>query len=152
MTYDTDYMAKRRSAAVGRGDCMICCKRPKLPDRVRCGVCNELQRRANRAVYRAAHRPYEPLDEILSSPRVRVLRKLRWLDWTTTLTALDDLDVPSDERKKYIAALSHALKMGQLEARATGGTKEYRITQAGKAALRELAADYDKRLGEGVAA
>ena len=146
------YMATRRALAVSRGDCMVCCKRPKQPGRVRCKPCDDVQSRLNRAASRSSQAIYIPLDEIEIRPRVRLLRKLRWLDWTTTLTVLDALEVDPSERNKYGAALTYAVKSGCVECRTTGGTREYRITEAGRAELRRIAVNYERNLGEGVAA
>lgn len=44
-----EHQAARRQAARLRGDCGTCCKRPSLPGRFRCAVCDQAHRDGNAA-------------------------------------------------------------------------------------------------------
>ena len=130
-------------------------------NRVRCRECFNV----NRAKHRSAQRrtanggrepgdKYVPIEQILDVPRIRILRALRWFDWATTETLFDVLDVPTSkaERDRFAVTLSRASRSGDIEKRRTFGPCEFRTTAAGLATIQRACADYDQRLGEGVAA
>lgn len=146
------YLARRREAAIARGDCDRCCTRPRLLDHAQCAKCIEKRRTRERAQVEQQNE-YVPLDEILERPRVRILRQLRHHDWTTPVELLDVLDVPGkSERNRYGAALAGAVTCGLIERRDLYSTAEYRITMRGREFLRREINSYEQRLGEGVAA
>lgn len=90
-------------------------------------------------------RRYVPVDELVAATRVRVLRGLSRMDWTTAgdlFLALEiDEDSQSLERDRYAQTLSRLSRAGALVERREsaalfGGEQyEYRITERGRAEL-----------------
>jgi hypothetical protein len=81
---------------------------------------------------------YRPLDEILSSPTVRILRALRWFDWVEMADLLDALDESDDLSAARIrVTMNYLVHTGRVESTGRGkGTRHrYRITQAGRGEL-----------------
>lgn len=83
---------------------------------------------------------YKPLDEILDTPPVRILRALRWFDWATRgdlFLALDDLEPDSIRWAAHQQALVQLVKRGSIESCGRGRrtTQTYRITRSGHAEL-----------------
>ena len=142
----TAYQQARRDAARLRGDCSKCGRRSAVGGSVRCAECQAKNRRDPGDLY-------VPLDEVLAKPRIRILRQLRHHDWTIAVELLDLIGTTSaSERNRYACVLGSAVVAGLVERRDRFGTFEYRITQAGRAALRAAFDSYEQRLGEGVAA
>lgn len=159
------YQKARRDSARAAGRCALCCRRPAAAGIVRCQECADRSKALNRADYvtrrlGGAHTTrtarasgvYVPLEELLSSPRIRFLRRLRHFDWSTSDAVLEAMDVTaSDERNRFTAALRVAIRRGEIDRRRDAWTYEYRITASGRDALKQLATDYDQRLGEAAA-
>lgn len=98
-------------------------------------------------------RGYKPIDVVLAKPRVRLLRALRFFDWTSNEQLFDALGVPlfdeddRTERDAYAAALSRLVRVEMLVERREQLTKrrernglrayEYRLTDTGRAAVKE---------------
>ncbi len=96
---------------------------------------------------------YRPLDEILSIPRMRLLRGLRWFGWVTgegLFLALDVPDfVPGEDnrtRNNHTAALQTAVKKGEIIADRTEWPHRYHLTAPGRAAVTETLARYVRNL------
>jgi hypothetical protein len=112
---------------------------------------------------RASGDRYVPLDEWLERPRIKLLRALRWMDWTTSGAAYLAIGVPdfdrseNRDRDRYVSALSHLVRAGQVERRrvswqglrARASEYEYRITDRGRAELRGIAEVYARGLEVG---
>lgn len=86
--------------------------------------------------------PYVPLDEQAQSAKLRVLRRMRWMDWSNTQEIGDAMGVStthgSREGNTVQAALGRLVKDGLLEKRLLGSMRwhaDYRITKAGIAAV-----------------
>jgi len=101
---------------------------------------------------RPAPEKYLPIDEILSGLRIRTLRVLQRFDWIATETLFDILGLQEGERNACVTRIRFLAKTGCVEVDRSSWPYQYRITTAGRAALRAALNDYDQRLGEGVAA
>jgi len=91
---------------------------------------------------------------------------MRFMDWTECAEVYEALGLAegSSERGQCHTGLSRCVRDGLVDVRISKqrrndgngnrliDVREYRITQAGKDAVRAKYADYDQRLGEGVAA
>lgn len=138
------YIAERRAAARAAGNCQQCLKRPgRIVDgkrRSQCQVCIDAYTRpVSRPAKQRTLSGYQPIDETLQLPRVRLLRALRWFDWVTLHDLLDALDMDEcDDRPRW----AHKTAMHLLS---RGGFVEtlrvplvgvmYRITAKGRAEL-----------------
>jgi len=140
-----------------------------MPLRQRCRDCFNAHRTRNRTSQSRkpdAGERYVPIDDIVQMPKVRVLRAIRHMGWVEAPDLYEAMDLDDDRRirSRHHTGLSRAVAAGHVERRVctqrrTDGNGnrlievfEYRITQAGRDALRAVLADYDRRLGEGVAA
>jgi len=144
---------RRRLEARYRAAKLCPCGREPRPGFKQCARCND----AGGAKYQIK---YRPLDEVLGSTRVRLLRALTRFEWIDSLTLFEALGVPSwwtdddrmnPERGAYTQMLSRITRSGLVERRRTiergrcdgmNDSLEYRITSAGRAELASLLA-YD---------
>lgn len=95
----------------------------------------------------AEDRRYTPLDETLAMPVTRLLRALRWFDWTRPSDLYVVLELAEHEKSAYSAALSRMTKSGLVERgdHSTDGWA-YRLSDAGRAELdRRLRGEWSKR-------
>lgn len=81
---------------------------------------------------------YIPLDERLDTPRIRILRAMRWLEWTSVRDLFDLLGVAylaEDQREweAHMAQMSRMVKRGELERRGKLNAYEYKLTDKGRA-------------------
>lgn len=78
---------------------------------------------------------YQPLDAALETPRVKLLRAMRWLDWSQPRDIFDALGLSRHDAtawNTYQASLLRLVKQGLVERRAIGRqVADYRITEAG---------------------
>lgn len=75
---------------------------------------------------------YEPLDEILASPTVRVLRVMRRHDWITCETLLDVLEIEDIKGRNNISGtLQHLARQGDVAQDKSSFPRLYRIAKAG---------------------
>jgi hypothetical protein len=95
---------------------------------------------------------YEPLDELLEEPTIRILRAIARLEWCTARELFTAIDIPTDDEGRYQQQIRRLCVRGELETRASrsilgdrlrmrgpGRLYDYRITNAGRVRLaREL--------------
>ena len=75
---------------------------------------------------------YEPLDVILESPTVRVLRAIRRYDWMTMADIAEILDVRDvQSRNNLSGTIQNAARQGYIEKSSGSGLRLYRITTSG---------------------
>lgn len=83
---------------------------------------------------------YIPLDELLESPKIRLLRAIRTFEWAMSSHLMNHLSVPSRTEDKrvhdvYSQHLARLCANGLVERRGLPPNSEYRITAAGRAEL-----------------
>jgi DNA-binding MarR family transcriptional regulator len=95
---------------------------------------------------------YRPLDEILSRPRMQILRALRWFDAVTSEELLLAVNAPdydharNPERNNYTHNLRRLVKDGLVESDEAEWPYRYRITPKGRDAIRALRDNYNRAL------
>ena len=94
---------------------------------------------------------YQPLDEFLQRPGIRVLRALRWFDWVEPADLIVASGIDEDSRDNFDKALTRGVRDGHIERRremtTRGAGYVYRITAAGRARLAErIEAATDRRV------
>lgn len=138
--------AKRyRRELLAAGKCIQCKgARGDNGTKMRCRSCQDDANKAT-ATYRArvASRSTE-----LALPRVRIMRAMRFLDWSTSAEILESAGVAFVERGSYQAALSRLRKGRLVEARNPERTRavvragmqstEYQLTEQGRKAVARL--------------
>lgn len=77
------------------------------------------------------YHPYTPLESVLSSPSVRVLRAIRFFDWVYADELMVAMDATDADRDSLSTALSRLVKIGSVERNG----QRYRITADGRAEL-----------------
>lgn len=99
---------------------------------------------------------YEPIEDILARPKVRILRALRWFGWVTAadlFTALDLSDWVRNgdnrERLNYTSTLRGLVNAGRVERDGHGRGVEhaYRLTDLGRADLARMLRKYEESIG-----
>jgi hypothetical protein len=82
---------------------------------------------------------YIPIDDRLRKPSTRVLRAMRFLDWSPAKEVLEACDAPDDvrtaERSTLMSTLCRMWKRGLVEVRGVLGAREYRLTASGREAV-----------------
>lgn len=137
--------ARKRIERHKSDKCSSCRQRAPEPFRRTCSRCA-----MNRLKSRNSSTPFS-LEERMAIPRVRILRVLNRHDWVQSQELLDMAGAPSEvcdrgrggtrnplqrERNRYAQALSHLIPSLLAEHRGSAGSREYRITEAGKKYLR----------------
>lgn len=161
-----------RQRRLERGVCMYCTQ-PRVEGQKRCqqhvemnrgwqkayrtrkaaGIRVEIARKPISLSATEAH-PYKPLDELEISMRVRLLRSLRWRDWSSTMDLFDamnvDQDANSTERNSAQVALGRLVKSGLVDRRVPPGQRvgaDYKITAAGCTEVERLrSGDLNRRV------
>lgn len=169
MTDARAYQKRRRADAKANGICVVCIREPAAPGITRCLACRERALKLGKARYervtakqragvvearteREYVRQYQPLDETLSTPRVRILRRLMRADWITMDELFSSLDVPTydggntPEWKHYAATLFQLRVSGLVETNETVRPYEYRITDKGRAAAERPVEKYRQQM------
>jgi hypothetical protein len=128
------------------------CTKPPLPGRSKCASCIEVQKRAyhRRREMGIIAGDYRPIDEVLESPPVRILRALRHFDGISCFDLFEIIGVPRHNggtdalRDAHTQALCRLNKAGLIERmRFSGmlvrgeGFNWYRVTEAGRQWLAE---------------
>jgi hypothetical protein len=86
---------------------------------------------------------YIPLDELLDSPKVRLLRAIRTFEWAMSAHLMEYLGVPSKVEDKrvhdvYSQHLARLVHGGLVERRGLKPMCQYRITSAGRNELERI--------------
>lgn len=123
------------------------CTKPAAPGLKLCTKCRENARACHklRAELGLTAGNYEPIDEVLSSPAVRIMRALRHFDGISCFDLFEVMGVPphngghDHERDAHTQALCRLRKMGLIErlefsghAVDGEGFNWYRVTDAGR--------------------
>lgn len=97
---------------------------------------------------------YEPIEDILARPKVRILRALRWFGWVSgedLWLALDvpewnttDADADNSERNRMQTMLGYLTRTGRVETCQRG---VYRLTDLGRADLARTLRKYEESIG-----
>lgn len=91
---------------------------------------------------------YRPLDEVLASAPIRILRCLRWFGWIDGPELLEACDAPvgSLERDTLTSAMCRMTKRGEIERRSVvsfyGAVSQFRITPKGRNRLDQTFTNY----------
>jgi hypothetical protein len=81
---------------------------------------------------------YRPMDEQLGALRLRLLRALRWLGWSTAGDLFERAVIEQTEETSSYHHLRRLVDAGAAERRGTRNEYEYRITNAGRCELEQL--------------
>lgn len=96
---------------------------------------------------------YEPIEDILARPKVRILRALRWFGWVSLHDLADALDVAfvtgesNEEWKSLYDSIRYLVKTGRVEARGSSWDTEYILTDLGRADLARTLRKYEESIG-----
>jgi hypothetical protein len=85
---------------------------------------------------------YHPLDELLETPLLRLLRGLSRFDWVCGRDLFDAIEVPqytvdAEARNVYSVTLSRLVKRELAECRGPHASRDYRITPLGRRTLQD---------------
>ena len=139
-----DYYKARSERARAAGLCSRCARRPHRPGKAYCETCVEKLKAIRN---RTREEAYQPLDELLETPRMRMLRFLSRCDWISAADIFDALDVSPDERLAYRQTLRTQWRIGAVERRQFDGEPgEYRITPKGRKVIEKVMQKYDRSL------
>lgn len=136
-------LARKAAGACGRYNAA------RAPDRAMCARHLE-EARANDKTYKARKRAgivaitrkasspeYTPIEVLFSAPRTRLLRGMRWLDWSSLGEVLDVIGVPNEghsiERNTVTAMLGRLVREGFIERRGQRNGYEYTLSATGRA-------------------
>lgn len=140
------YSKSRRDWARANGHCQQCHKQPaRIVDgavKSQCRGCYEAQcRRVGRepSQQQPSLVAYQPLEEILERPDVRVLRALCWFDGVSTSDLLDSMDIDDSEDRVMFDMI---IRQHRIRKR-IGGAGLHHITPAGRSWLAKQLARAD---------
>ena len=151
-----EYLRARRDDARAAGRCVICQVRGASlrADGSRMSRCDQCaSREHNRRGYKTRYdvprseHIYEPLDCLIDSPRVRILRCLVHFDWASRSDIMIALDLSRESirYRSHVVALENLCRDGHVESSgdARSAYCTYRITPAGRSWLAKQLARAD---------
>lgn len=114
-----------------------------------CVTCLRLHWRSRKAGERVSDL-YVPLDEILASPSIRVLRYLRRCDWVESIDVCDALGVDARKEKARIhSVLKFLVNQGHVDVSTSHCAKYYKINTRGLGKLSAVLLRYETTLNTG---
>lgn len=112
-----------------------------------CRKCDLIRRGKSDRTNSGRAEVYEPLDDILRSPTVRVLRAIRFHDWISMSDVAEILGIDGfKERNNLSSVLQNMARFGYVDRHRGLGLRLYRITRRGIEQLERALAKYVEKL------